>query len=506
MRLRSVVALAVLVVVGNGSAAKACPFCRAVSETFSDRMKAAAVVVRARLLQVQNPDAPANLVRTWPYQVLEVLKGEPHVHSGLRILAPRLDRYQLGTQVVILGADPPDIYWAVPVVISDRAWQYICRLPSLPEGPQRLQFFLPRLTDPDPFVAQDAYDEFAKAPYQWVQALAPQLNPQQLRRQITDPKTTPALKRLLLLLLAQCGGEAEAGWLEELLARPHWSTQEVRWLDAAIACYLSLRGPQGLEFVKRRFLGPQVPFAETFAAVLAIRFHGQQEKIISREKLIQTLHALLDRPRMVDLVLPDLARWEDWSLVERLSRMFEQLGPEEQFVRPAIVRYMLACPRPEAKQVLARWEKQYPRLVRQARLLPLGRSGVSRRPGRDPSKSSGNPAFPSASARQNSPKQTPPAPSAQQPPQLPKDQGQLPLVAPEPQRLGNSDASTPAAHSSQETQDSSAEDSSQQQSPVASLKDAFAEPWPSAEQTWAASVAVVLSGLALVAFFLWLLR
>ncbi len=428
-----VLLLALLGMWGRGPVATACPFCRSVSQTFSDRLRAAAVVVRARLLEVPDPDAPANLVRTWPYRVQQVLKGKQHIRPGQRILAPRLQSPKPGTQVVILGADPPDIYWAVPVEISDRAWSYIEQLPSLPpEGPQRLRHFLPLLVDVDPFVAADAYDEFAKAPYEAVKGLRSWLDPAWLRQHIQHPQHSASLKRLLLLLLAQCGQEEDARWLEQLLAKRPWPGEQVRWLDSAIACYLTLSGPQGLPLVRKRFLqDPQVPFGEVYAAVLALRFHGQQEQIIPRPLLVQALHDVLDRPRLVDLVLPDLARWEDWSLVERLGRLFEQLGPQEQFVRPAIVRYMLVCPRPEARQLLARWEKQHPRLVRQARLLPAGAArGVARRP------------------REKQPQEKPSEPDSQptaepdeaKPTEASAKQNQenpLPLVAPEPGASGS---------------------------------------------------------------------
>ncbi len=491
-----VLLLALLGMWGRGPVATACPFCRSVSQTFSDRLRAAAVVVRARLLEVPDPDAPANLVRTWPYRVQQVLKGKQYVRPGQQILAPRLQSPKPGTQVVILGADPPDIYWAVPVEISDRAWSYIQRLPSLPpEGPQRLRHFLPLLVDTDPFVAADAYDEFAKAPYEAVKGLRPWLDPAWLRQHIQHPQRSASLKRLLLLLLAQCGQEEDARWLEELLAKGPWPGEQVRWLDSAIACYLTLSGPQGLPLVRKRFLqDPRVPFGEVYAAVLALRFHGQQEQIIPRQELVQALHDVLDRPPLVDLVLPDLARWEDWSLVERLGRLFEQLGPQEQFVRPAIVRYMLVCPRPEARQLLARWEKQHPRLVRQARLLPAGAArGVARRP--KEKKPQEKPSEPNSQPAAE-PDEAKPAPTAE-PTEAPGEQNQkapLPLVAPEP---GASGSDTSPESESRPSQTAPGGEQPQLQPP---------EPEITPGQRTGAVVALLAWSVLLLLAYVWLLR
>ncbi len=476
--------------------ATACPFCRSVSATFSDRMAAASVVVRARLLEVPDPDAPANLVRTWPYQVEEVLKGGQYVRPGQRVMAPRLDRPETGTQVVILGADPPDIYWAVPVVISDRAWSYIKQLPRLPsQGAARLRHFLPLLVDEDPFVAADAYDEFAKAPYESVRKLRPHLNPKWLRAQIEAARGNPSLKRLLFLLLAQCGGEEDAAWLENLLRQPGWQGQQSRWLDAAIACYLSLRGAAGLELVRTRFLqDPDTPFSETYAAVLALRFHGQQEKLIPRPLLIAALHDVLDRPRLVDLVLPDLARWEDWSLVERLGRLFDELGPQEQFVRPAIVRYMLVCPRPEAKRLLARWEAEHPRLVRQARLLPGGttRAVATRSESRSQGKKSGT-------ASDKPRNKTGAASDKSQPPARAGDSVQepkptLPLVAPEPSVPAGPDTEQPGAKPDDKP---NTQNAAQQEQPP---------PEVTLAERVGAVAGLVFWSLLLLAAYVWLLR
>ena len=34
---------------------------------------------------------------------------------------------------------------------------------------------------------------------------------------------------------------------------------------------------------------------------------------------------MLDRPQLADLVIPDLARWEDWSVMDRLVELFKNV-------------------------------------------------------------------------------------------------------------------------------------------------------------------------------------
>ena len=44
------------------------------------------------------------------------------------------------------------------------------------------------------------------------------------------------------------------------------------------------------------------------------------------------MRLLLDNPDFADQVIPDLARWEDWSVMDRLVEMFKA-GDEKSYVR-----------------------------------------------------------------------------------------------------------------------------------------------------------------------------
>ena len=42
-----------------------------------------------------------------------------------------------------------------------------------------------------------------------------------------------------------------------------------------------------------------------------------------RKRILQGLHHVLERPELADLIIPDLARWEDWSQADRLAQLFK---------------------------------------------------------------------------------------------------------------------------------------------------------------------------------------
>ncbi|GIS58489.1 MAG: hypothetical protein CM1200mP2_07140 [Planctomycetaceae bacterium] len=60
-----------------------------------------------------------------------------------------------------------------------------------------------------------------------------------------------------------------------------------------------------------------VPFSETYAAMQALRFMwSYADGRIAKPRLGQSMRILLDRPKLADLVIADLARWKDWSIRE----------------------------------------------------------------------------------------------------------------------------------------------------------------------------------------------
>jgi len=68
-------------------------------------------------------------------------------------------------------------------------------------------------------------------------------------------------------------------------------------------------------------------------------------------------------------VIADLARWEDWSAVDRLVTLFKEAEADNIFVREPVVNYLRACPLPEAAAAIVELEKIDPEAVRRAATL-----------------------------------------------------------------------------------------------------------------------------------------
>ncbi|MEC7678166.1 MAG: hypothetical protein VX694_02765 [Planctomycetota bacterium] len=341
----------------------ACPFCNAVSQTLRQEMAAMdSVVIAISTQDASERDAETGKLMM---KVVQVLKGGDLVQVGDELEAIYYGDVTKGRRFMLSGVDPPQLQWSC-LPVTERAETYIGKMNALEDDDLvRLKFYYQFLQDEESMLARDAYDEFAIAPYDAVKKLAPEMDHDQLVKWISDPEMPTDRKRLYLTLLGVCGGKDDLSMLEKMLRSTSKSARG--GLDAMIACYLTLGGESGLGLINELFLAnKQAPYADTYQAIMAIRFHGTEGDVIPRSALVESLHHVLDRKDLADLVIPDLARWNDWSQINRLVNLFETADPENNWVRVPVVNYLRACPLDSAKEALKKIEKIDPESVRRA--------------------------------------------------------------------------------------------------------------------------------------------
>ncbi len=347
--------------------ATSCPFCSAMNMTFTEQIKSNDVVVIARLTGL--PRAMSDIDTELPkakLEIVQVLKGERFVQSGLQFETILVGNYELGQDFLVMGVDPPFIVWSTPMKSSERLVQYLNDIQDLPaKGADRLAFFQRYFEDSESALAFDAYDEFATSAYEDLIALKDRMNRAQLLSFIQNPDVPTNRRRLYFTMLGVCGQAEDVPVLEQLLTAEDRNARA--GLDALVACYLCLTKADGLPLIEKHFLAnDEVDFVDTLAAVSAIRFHGTEATHIPRERLVASLRLILDRPKLADMVIPDLARWEDWSVLDRLVTMFKEADPTNNWLRVPIVQYVMACPKPEAKEKLEELRAIDPDAVRRA--------------------------------------------------------------------------------------------------------------------------------------------
>ena len=447
-----------------GSAAlQACPFCSATAQTLSQEMDSSDVVVLARLVKgalppKNGPDAlgrfgvidPDTGIAT--FEIYKTLKGEPLLKGIEKIDVVFFGPPEKDKSFLITGIGTEKVDWSTPLPLSDKAVQYVEQLPNLPaDGAARLEFFQQHLEDDNPLLRQDSYDEFARAPYDEVIALADRMDHDQLVEWISSSTTGPSRRRLYLTMLGVCGNQGDLPLLKDMIFSDHREvepgvkqlvqaglslggpialplvTEIVRshersrklGLDAMIACYIKLAGPEVLPAINERFLkDTKAEYTHTYNALMALRFHGEETDVIPRKQLLESVRLLLDHPDFADQVIPDLARWDDWEILDRLVAMFGN-ADDRSFVRQPIVTYLIVASEQEgdvgtrAKKALEKLESLDPESVERARsLMAFGYLGRSRpsgdnsnytRQGDDPEpekEAVSNPANPSADTAQ----------------------------------------------------------------------------------------------------------
>ncbi len=348
----------------------ACPFCSAVSLTFSEEMGASDVVVIAKIVE-RPPQTDGAAVATTDesmsgFEIVHVLRGEDKLGDTKKFKAFYFGEDPTDTHFLLMGTAQPDLAWSTPITLNETTEQYMLKLPGLPEkGVERLAFFQEYFEDQEDLLARDAYDEFAKAPYSELRLLADQMHHDQLLSWIGDANVTTTHRRLYLTMLGVCGTQDDVPLLEELITSEDRDSRSA--LDALIACYLTLKGADGLPLIEERFLkNADAEYTDTYSAIMAIRFHGQEESEIPRERLVAALRHMLDRAELADLVIPDLARWEDWSAMERLVELFKDADEASSWVRVPVINFLRSCPDPRAKEYIDELAKIDPDAVKRA--------------------------------------------------------------------------------------------------------------------------------------------
>lgn len=328
-----------------------CPFCAAVNLTFAEQIAGNDVVVVAKLVEPAQPLQPdAVELPTAGLEIADVVKGAAFVREGMKFRAVLIGSYEPGQTFLVMGVDPPNLIWSTPLKASPRVIEYVNQLENLPPGgSKRLEFFQQYFEDPEPVLAFDAYDEFARASYADVTDLRDRMQREQILAWIQNPEIAVNRRRLYFTLLGVCGGPEDAEMLEGLIRSG--DRQKQAGLDALVGCYLVLKGEAGLPLIEEQLLGNRdVDYVDTLSAVSAIRFMGSESTQIPRARLSQSLRTLLARPELADMIIPDLARWQDWSVLDRMVELFREAKGETVWLRVAIFQYLRECPLPEAKK------------------------------------------------------------------------------------------------------------------------------------------------------------
>ena len=196
----------------------------------------------------------------------------------------------------------------------------------------------------DGLLAKAAAAELSSVSYGALVAMRERLDAAKVRAALEYPAAGDR-RALWYTLLGVCGDEGDAAAIRETMASM-WQTKGWKNLPALLTAYLELRGEAGVDEVERLYFrdrGRTLPEVE--AAILALRVHGDAEGAVSRERAVASFQTFFeDREPLVFLIVPDLARWEDWESRERLVALAARRGHEFMEIRNRVAEYLAVHP------------------------------------------------------------------------------------------------------------------------------------------------------------------
>ncbi|MEP3481093.1 MAG: hypothetical protein ABJZ55_17730 [Fuerstiella sp.] len=343
-------ALGCLLSIANASM---CPFCDAPSLTLAEEIDQSEHVLLTKWVGGTDPTDVSG--GTAKFEILEVATSEDAAFEvGQTVELPQYLAGDKDAQYLLLGPSIRVLDWQIPREVSEAGWKYLSDLPSPVTSPEakieRLRYFVKYLQHSELAISNDAYGEFASAKYETIKALRDDFPREQLTKWIADPDTPVTRMGLYGLLLGLCGDDVAAAAMEKKILNPETSFR--LGIEGVISGYLLIKGEDGLKVLEDKIIKSttwtnsdgevkKVPFSEVFAVMQALRFMWTYEpEVINKDRLKQSMHELLERPELSDLVIADLARWNDWSKQDRLMAMYDDDNYAIPSVKRAIVRYL----------------------------------------------------------------------------------------------------------------------------------------------------------------------
>lgn len=355
-----------------------CPFCTPLKPTLCQRSAAARVTA---LAEVEGAAADG----ATRVKLHRVLDGVALVGNHAELAVPLDLAARPGTLLLVFGNGPPDaaleaLEWHAEKV-NEASYAYFARAPSKGTAAGRLAYFIRFLEHADPLVSEDAYLEFAHAPFDVVEQVAAQLPRERMRAWLVDSGVPPHRKGFYALGLGLSRDpqerRANAELLRTLIVAPEDDFRA--GFDGILGSYLLLEGDAGLTLVESRYLADAAAAdGDVRHALAAIRFYNEYGREIPQARLRAAVRHLLARPEFAEAAVTDLARMRGWEALDEIANLYARPGFDQPRTRRAIVGYLLACPEPQALRALERLRKTDPEGVAEAEEVLSRTSSIGR--------------------------------------------------------------------------------------------------------------------------------
>ena len=224
------------------------------------------------------------------------MKGEEAVGSLTKLTTVFFGEGKKGEKFLITGVDPKDLFWSTPLKIDPRQHQYLLDLMKLPRGRRGAWTSFSSTWKIRTRCCHRMRTTSSPAPYAAVKAHKPKMDRGQLLKWISDKQIPASRKRLYFTMLGVCGQKEDLPLLEQRLRGT--DPEAKSGLDALIACYLTLSGADGLPLIEELFFKKPKEtttdnYADVYAAIMALRFHGTEGDVLAKPRILQAFSLVI---------------------------------------------------------------------------------------------------------------------------------------------------------------------------------------------------------------------
>jgi hypothetical protein len=345
--------LAVLLLLISAIGASACPLCY---EAARQMMTEGVQLDAADRAVLATPVGTTN-----QFRVVAVIKGEDAV--GELIADPVAGVADTARDPSLLIRDPAASQWTglgtIPVEDADWLRQVAATRQIVGNHPRvtwpvmptadtlsyagwrrRIALVLPCLESPNQLVARLAWGELARAPYAVMDVARSRIDGATVAGWLNDPKLA-SRHAAYTTLLGFVGGPAETTWLEQQLEAT-WNVHDTTNLATMIGADLELRGPSRVGWVESMYFADRSrTMPEIEAALLALNVHGDADRTVPRERVIQAYRLFIkERPQMAGFVAPQLADWGYWDAMPEYAALLKANVIQDPASQLAVASYI----------------------------------------------------------------------------------------------------------------------------------------------------------------------
>ena len=349
--------LAALFLVISAAAALGCPLCYEAARQL--------VTIGQRLDMADRVVLAVPLADASQFRIVEVVKGKDAVGDIIADPVTSLDAATApGCDPCLLVRDPLAPQWTSMGAIRAEYTDWLRQLaatvfvkgdrprPTWPSNMpmssvlsyagwrQRIVLILPYLENSEPLAAEIAWGELARAPYAVMDVARSRIDAAAVESWLDDPKLV-SRHAGYTLLLGFVGGPPDAARLEQHIEAA-WSSHNSTNLAAMIGADLELRGPSRVGWVEAMYFADRSrTMAEIEAALLALNVHGDANRTVPRQRVIQAYQGFIrERPPMAGFVAQQLADWDYWDATTEYAALLKSNAIKDPASEFAVVNYL----------------------------------------------------------------------------------------------------------------------------------------------------------------------